>query len=78
MSTFFLVVAQVFKKPHIANTEDCAKEIKTDLKPSDTSTGLCLVTLTSFILYTVRFLPTKLTHPAINSSTSITPFLSTF
>ena len=35
----FLVVAQVFKKPHIAKNEDCAKEI-TDLKPGDTSTGM--------------------------------------
>jgi len=35
--TYFPVVAQVFKKPHIAKNEDCAKEI-TDLKTSDTST----------------------------------------
>ena len=38
----FLVVAQVFKKPHIAKNEDCAKEI-TDLKPGDTSTGTVML-----------------------------------
>lgn len=62
----FLVVAQVFKKPHIAKNEDCAKEIA-DLKPGGTSTGMLNPALTL-----------TMNHAAINSSTFIICFPCNF